>query len=913
MTEENKKEAIQDQNLDSSPPLSLSAPQSSRLLPSLEDEEEVDLENGNSDYDKIEEVEISQEMRESFLDYSMSVIVQRALPDVRDGMKPVHRRILYSMAALNITPGSAHKKSARIVGDVIGKYHPHGDTAVYEAMVRMAQDFSYRYPLVDGHGNFGSLDGDGAAAMRYTEARMSKISTEMVSDLNKDTVDFVESYDGDGREPTVLPSRIPNLLLNGAVGIAVGMATNIPPHNLTETVNAIKALMDEPDLTIPELMNYLPGPDFPTGGIILGRKGIREAYETGRGSITIRAKYRVESLPNGKKRIVYYEIPYGVNKVAMYEKMAEVIRQKKVQGVTYLNDESNREGVRIVMELKKDVQEEVVINQMFRETQLQSSFGINMLALEKGQPKQLTIKEMIQDYIDHQCQVVERKTRFDLKKAQERLHIVEGFRIVLDHLDEVIHMIRSSKKEEAALIADMNQAFGLDDSQTKATLAMQVRRLSGLERDKIEKEYKQLLADITDYKDILANHERVLNIIRANLDDIQVRYGDERRTDIIEGNFDVIDEDLIPQEDIMMTLTHSGYIKVTPTSAYHTQNRGGKGIRSISLNDEDSIDFMVSLSNHDQVLFFTNTGRVYRMKGFQFPMSSRTAKGTPIVNFLPLQEGEKVQAILPYSLDEQAKNLLFVTRNGLVKRTPISQFKNINRTGKIAITLNEGDSLAFVQGTNGQDEVLIASDQGYAVRFAETSVRLMGRTASGVKGIDLNTGDSPAQVVGIAVSSQGNTVMALSENGYGKRSYISEYRLTDRGTKGVKTLQISDTTGPLVGFKPVAGQEDAMIVTEAGTMIRVHMPNVKIQGRNTRGVRIIRLTENDKVNRLTFTDHEADSEEKGISSPQVENAVLAEIVEDEERIEALEERWAEESFENEDLEEDPQVEEDEFA
>ncbi len=893
MTEENK---TLNPETSSEEAIELSETQAPVPLNSLDEDE--------NDYDKIEEVEIAQEMRESFLDYSMSVIVQRALPDVRDGMKPVHRRILYSMAGLNITPGSAHKKSARIVGDVIGKYHPHGDTAVYEAMVRMAQDFSYRYPLVDGHGNFGSLDGDGAAAMRYTEARMSKISTEMVADLNKDTVDFVESYDGDGREPTVLPSRIPNLLLNGAVGIAVGMATNIPPHNLTETVNAIKAVMDDPDLSIPELMNYLPGPDFPTGGIILGRKGIREAYETGRGSITIRAKYRVESLPNGKKRVIYYEIPYSVNKVAMYEKMAEVIRQKKVQGVTYLNDESNREGVRIVMELKKDVQEEVVINQMFRETQLQSSFSINMLALENGQPKQLSIKQMIEDYIDHQCHVVERKTQFDLKKAQERLHIVKGFRVVLDHLDDVIHMIRSSKKEESALINDMNEAFGLDDLQTKATLAMQVRRLSGLERDKIEKEYEQLLRDIADYQDILTNHERVLNIIRLNLDDIQARYGDERRTDILEGNFDVIDEDLIPQEDIMMTLTHSGYIKVTPTSAYHTQNRGGKGIRSISLNEEDSIDFMVGLSNHDYVLFFTNTGRVYRMKGFQFPMSSRTAKGTPIVNFLPLQEGEKVQAILPYSPDERVKNLLFVTRNGLVKRTPITQFKNINRTGKIAITLNDGDSLAFVQGTNGHDEVLLASNQGYAVRFAETSVRLMGRTAAGVKGIDLNTSEVPAHVVGMALSSQGDTVMSLSENGYGKRSYISDYRLTDRGTKGVKTLQICDVTGPLVGFKSVHGQEDAMIVTEAGTMIRIHMPNVKIQGRNTRGVRIIRLSENDQVNRLTFTEHEETENTNSPLPQKIENETEIEekILEDVKEIEMFEE--AEDFFEDEPWEEE---------
>ncbi len=828
----------------------------------LSEEDEVN-EDGKGSYDVVEDIEICKEMRDSFLDYSMSVIVQRALPDVRDGMKPVHRRILYAMSTLNMTPGSAHKKSARIVGDVIGKYHPHGDTAVYEAMVRMAQDFSYRYPLVDGHGNFGSLDGDGAAAMRYTEARMSKISTEMVADLNKDTVDFIETYDGDDQEPVVLPSRIPNLLLNGAVGIAVGMATNIPSHNLNEVVAAIKAVMDDPQISVPELMEYLPGPDFPTGGIILGRKGIREAYETGRGSITIRAKYRVETLPNGKKRIIYYEIPYGVNKMKMYEKMAEVIREKKVQGVTYLNDESNREGVRIVMDLKKDVQEDVVINQMFRETQLQSTFGINMLALENGRPKQLTIREMIIDYVNHQTNVIVRKTRFELKKAQERLHIVEGLRIALDNLDAVIHMIRSSRKEEAGLIADMNETFGLDDLQSKAILAMQIRRLSGLERDKLENEYNGLLATIADLKDILANHDRVLGIIRDNLDDIQAKYGDERRTEIIEGNFDVIDEDLIPEEDIIMTLTHSGYLKSTPTSTYHTQNRGGKGIRSISLNDEDTIDFMVSLNNHDYLLFFTNTGRVYRMRGFQFPISSRTAKGTPIVNFLPLQDNEKVEAILPYNPEDDAETLLFVTTNGTVKRTPISEFKNINRTGKIAISLNEGDSLAFVRGTSGDDEVLLAGDNGFAVRFNESKIRLMGRSAAGVKGIDLG---GEGKVVGMALSSQGETVLSLSENGYGKRSPISEYRLTDRGTKGVKTLQTSEVTGPLVAFRAVSGDEDAMIVTDSGQMIRVHLKDVKVQGRNTKGVRVIRLGENDKVNRVALTDHEESESEKSESN-----------------------------------------------
>lgn len=828
-------------------------PEDNKNLPEPSDQEE------RKSYDVVEDIEISKEMRDSFLDYSMSVIVQRALPDTRDGMKPVHRRILYAMATLNMTPGSAHKKSARIVGEVIGKYHPHGDTAVYDAMVRMAQDFSYRYPLVDGHGNFGSLDGDGAAAMRYTEARMSKISMEMVADLNKETVDFIESYDGDGQEPVVLPSRIPNLLLNGAVGIAVGMATNIPTHNLNEVVDAIKAVMDDPDISVPELMRFLPGPDFPTGGIILGSKGIRDAYETGRGSISIRSKYRVEDLSNGRKRIIYYEIPYGINKMKLYEKMAEVIRDKKVQGVTYLNDESNREGIRIVMDLKKDAQVDVIINQMFRETPLQSTFGVNMLALENGRPRQLTIREMIIDYIKHQTDVIVRRTRYDLRKAQERLHIVEGLRIALDHLDELISLIRSSRKEEAGLIADMNEKFGLDDIQSKAILAMQIRRLSGLEREKIENEYESLLAAIADYKDILANHERVLGIIRENLDDIKAKYGDARRTEIVQGDFDMMDEDLIPEEDVVMTLTSSGYIKATPTSMYHAQNRGGKGIRSISLNDEDSIDFMVTLNNHDNVLFFTNAGRVYRLKGYQFPISSRTAKGVPIVNYLPLQDGEKVEAIHPYRPDDQAKYLVFVTSEGLIKRTSVQEFKNIHRGGKIAISLREGDSLAFVKATNGHDDVLVAAENGYAVRFKEETVRLMGRTAAGVKAINLHG----SHVVGMALSSEGETVLAITENGFGKRSEIESFRLSGRGAQGVRALQESEATGKLVAFKGVRGDEDAMIVTSSGQMIRVNMQDVKVQGRNTKGVHVIRLSDNDKVNRITFTDAEPEDVVEG--------------------------------------------------
>ena len=622
-------------------------------------------------YDYIEEVEISKEMRESFLDYSMSVIVQRALPDVRDGMKPVHRRILHAMNSLNITAGVAHKKSARIVGDVIGKYHPHGDTAVYDAMVRMAQDFNYRYPLVDGHGNFGSLDGDGAAAMRYTEARMSKISMEMMRDINKDTVDFVENYDGEETEPTVLPSRIPNLLINGSMGIAVGMATNIPPHNLSETIQAIFAVMDNPDITVVELMEYIKGPDFPTGGMILGRKGIRQAYETGRGSILIRSKYKVETEPNGKKRIIFYEIPYQVNKANLITKMASLIRDKEIQGVTYLNDESNREGIRIVMELKKDVQEYVILNQLFRMTPLQSSYGINILALENGAPKQLSLKQVINDYIDFQVQVVKRKTKFELKKALDRAHILEGFRIAIDHIDEVIHLIRHSHSDEAGLVLELQEAFGLSEVQAKAILAMQIRRLSGLERDKIENEYNDLLIKIDDYKDILANHWRILEIIRKDLTEMNQKYGDERRTEISDSFVDMDDEDLIPVEDIVIMLTENGYIKSQLVDTYKTQNRGGRGIKSVTLNEEDSIDTMITMNNHDPLMLFSNQGRVYRIKGYKIPNGSRNAKGLPIVNLIELSKDEKIQTMLPVRQDMEFKSILFVTKNGLVKRTPL--------------------------------------------------------------------------------------------------------------------------------------------------------------------------------------------------------------------------------------------------
>ena len=798
------------------------------------------MEEENKRYDYVEDVEISKEMRTAFLDYSMSVIVSRALPDVRDGMKPVHRRILHAMNQLGITSGVAHKKSARIVGEVIGKYHPHGDTAVYDAMVRMAQDFSYRYPLVDGHGNFGSLDGDGAAAMRYTEARMSKISMEMMRDIQKDTVDF-----------------IPNLLINGAVGIAVGMATNIPPHNLSETIKAIFAVMDDPDITVPQLMEVIKGPDFPTGGIILGRKGIRQAFETGRGSIMIRSKYRVEELSNGKKQIIFYEIPYQVNKANLITKMASLIRDKAIQGVTYLNDESNREGIRIVMELKKDAQEEVILNQLFRLTPLQTSFGINMLALENGRPKQLPLKDIIHDYIDHQVDVVVRKTQFDLKKAQDRAHILEGLRIAMDHIDEVIHMIRSSKKDEAGLSQDLCDAFGLSMIQAKAILAMQLRRLSGLERDKIENEYQQLLLTIEDLKDILANHDRVLQIIRDDLNEIDQKYGDERRTEISDASVDMEDEDLIPVEDVIITLTESGYIKRQLVDTYRAQNRGGRGIKSLTLNEEDSIDTMISMSTHDFLLLFTDKGRVYRLKGYNVPSGSRTSKGIPIVNLMTLEKGEKVNVLVAVPKDDESETLLFVTKNGIVKRTSVSEFENINRNGKIAISLKPDDELRFVKLTTGQDEVIISGSNGKAVRFNEDQVRIMGRSASGVLGFNCDG----SEVVGAALSSEGDTVLVVSENGYGKRSKFEDYRLTSRGKKGVSTINITEKTGKLMCMRAVTGKEDAMIVASDGIMIRVALENVGIYGRNTQGVRLINLNGDAKVTRMTLVDHEEPEEE----------------------------------------------------
>lgn len=818
--------------------------------------------------DKLEVVDIVEEMRKSFLDYSMSVIVDRALPDVRDGLKPVHRRILFAMNELGIVASKPFKKSARIVGEVIGKYHPHGDTAVYDAMVRMAQDFSYRYMLVQGHGNFGSMDGDGAAAMRYTEARMSKIAMEMMKDINKNTVDFRDNYDGEEHEPCVLPARFPNLLVNGSVGIAVGMATNIPPHNLVETIDAAMAIMDNPDISVVELMdNYIKGPDFPTGGIILGRAGIRQAYETGRGSIIIRCKHHLEEMDNGKTRIVVTEVPYQVNKANLITKIADLVREKQIEGITYLNDESNREGIRIVIELRKDVQTEVVLNQLFRMTSLQTSFGVNTLALVDNAPKQLGIKECLKLYIDHQIDVTVRRTQFELKKAEDRAHILEGLRIALDHIDEILNLIRASENDAAAR-AGLMENFNLSEIQANAILEMKFKRLTGLEREKIEKEYQELMALITDLRDILANHDRVIGIIREELNDVKERFGDERRTEISEVDYDMQDEDLIPVEDVVITMTTNGYIKRMPTDTYRTQNRGGRGVKGMAVNEDDIVELLITMSTHDYLLLFTNFGKVYRIKGYKVPNASRTAKGLPVVNLLNLDKDEKVRALVPVRPDSESEFLLFVTKNGLVKRVSMHEFDSIRQNGKIAITLREFDELVGVKETTGDDEIIIAGSNGKAVRFHEDGIRPMGRTASGVKGFNVDG----AIVVGAATSREGTHLLAVSENGYGKRTPIEEYRLTTRGAKGVKTINITNKTGELVSVRAVNGDEDAMIVTNTGIIIRISVDDIGIYSRNTQGVKLINVSEEESVAKVAIVEKEEETSEESTETTKTETS-----------------------------------------
>ncbi|MDE8081411.1 DNA gyrase subunit A [Erysipelothrix rhusiopathiae] len=835
------------------------------------------MEDNTQSYDKIKQRNISEEMKKSFVSYAMSVIVSRALPDVRDGLKPVHRRILYAMNDLGMTSDKPYKKSARIVGEVIGKYHPHGDTAVYDSMVRMAQEFSYRYMLIDGHGNFGSIDGDGAAAMRYTEARMSKISMELIRDINKNTVDFIDNYDGEEREPVVLPSRFPNVLVNGGTGIAVGMATNIPPHNLGEVIDATIALIDNPDITIKELMeDYIFGPDFPTGALLLGRSGIKSAFETGRGSVVMRAKVDIEEMKNGKPRIIISEIPYQVNKATLVEKIATLVRDKEIDGITDLRDESNREGIRIVVELRREVQAEVVLNQLYRLTALQSSFGVNMLALVNGRPELLNLLQVLSHYRDHQIEIVTRRTQFELKKAEDRAHILQGLMIALDHIDEVISIIRSSKDDPEA-ITRLNEAFDLTEIQSKAVLDMQLRRLTGLQRDKVENEFNELTILIVDLKDILANHDRLLTIIKDELIEIKTKFGDDRRSEIVEADIDMLDEDLIPVEDIVVTMTMNGYIKRTTVDSFNTQNRGGKGVRGISTYDEDTVDQFIAMSTHDYLLLFTNLGKVYRIRGFNVPSSSRTSKGIPVVNLLNLTEGETVKTLVKVAKDDESKYAFFVTKQGIVKRVEVQEFESIRQNGKIAITLREDDELVGVRMTNGDNEIIIGGSNGKAVRFDENEVRSMGRTASGVIGFNVDEGE----VVGIATDREGQYILAVTEKGYGKRTDISEYRRTKRGAKGVKTVNITEKNGNLVSLRAVNGDEEALIISNEGTVIRTEISNIGIYGRSTIGVRLINVGESDSVSQVAILQPTVEEPEAEQTTDQVEpvNEKEIEIVE----------------------------------
>ncbi|MDE8162417.1 DNA gyrase subunit A [Erysipelothrix rhusiopathiae] len=824
------------------------------------------MEDNTQSYDKIKQRNISEEMKKSFVSYAMSVIVSRALPDVRDGLKPVHRRILYAMNDLGMTSDKPYKKSARIVGEVIGKYHPHGDTAVYDSMVRMAQEFSYRYMLIDGHGNFGSIDGDGAAAMRYTEARMSKISMELIRDINKNTVDFIDNYDGEEREPVVLPSRFPNVLVNGGTGIAVGMATNIPPHNLGEVIDATIALIDNPDITIKELMeDYILGPDFPTGALLLGRSGIKSAFETGRGSVVMRAKVDIEEMKNGKPRIIISEIPYQVNKATLVEKIATLVRDKEIDGITDLRDESNREGIRIVVELRREVQAEVVLNQLYRLTALQSSFGVNMLALVNGRPELLNLLQVLSHYRDHQIEIVTRRTQFELKKAEDRAHILQGLMIALDHIDEVISIIRSSKDDPEA-ITRLNEAFDLTEIQSKAVLDMQLRRLTGLQRDKVENEFNELTILIVDLKDILANHDRLLTIIKDELIEIKTKFGDDRRSEIVEADIDMLDEDLIPVEDIVVTMTMNGYIKRTTVDSFNTQNRGGKGVRGISTYDEDTVDQFIAMSTHDYLLLFTNLGKVYRIRGFNVPSSSRTSKGIPVVNLLNLTEGETVKTLVKVAKDDESKYAFFVTKQGIVKRVEVQEFESIRQNGKIAITLREDDELVGVRMTNGDNEIIIGGSNGKAVRFDENEVRSMGRTASGVIGFNVDEGE----VVGIATDREGQYILAVTEKGYGKRTDIAEYRRTKRGAKGVKTVNITEKNGNLVSLRAVNGDEEALIISNEGTVIRTEISNIGIYGRSTIGVRLINVGETDSVSQVAILQPTVEEPDEEQTTDQVE-------------------------------------------
>jgi DNA gyrase subunit A len=814
---------------------------------------------------RVKEINISQEMRSSFLDYAMSVIVARALPDVRDGLKPVHRRILYAMHDLGMHSDKAYKKSARIVGEVIGKYHPHGDSAVYDTMVRMAQDFNYRYMLVDGHGNFGSVDGDAAAAMRYTEARMSKISMELLRDINKDTIDYQDNYDGSEREPVVMPARFPNLLVNGTSGIAVGMATNIPPHQLGEVIDGVLAVSKDPDITIQELMEIITGPDFPTAGLILGRSGIRKAYETGRGSITLRAKVEIEQKSNGKEVIIVRELPYQVNKAKLVEKIAELVRDKKIDGITDLRDESDRKGMRMVIEVRKDANANVLLNNLYKQTALQTSFGINLLALVDGQPKVLNLKQCLKYYLDHQVVVIRRRTEFELKKAEARAHILEGLRIALDNLDAVISLIRSSRTTDIAREGLMTQ-FNLSEKQAQAILDMRLQRLTGLEREKIEEEFQNLMQLIAELKAILADEEKVLEIIREELTEIKERFNDTRRTEIVSGGLEMIeDEDLIPRENIVITLTHNGYVKRLPVSTYRQQRRGGRGIQGMGTNEDDFVEHLITTSTHDTILFFTNKGKVYRSKGYEIPEFSRTAKGIPIINLLEIEKGEWVNAIIPVEEFVDDWFLFFTTKEGISKRSPLSSFANIRNNGLIALNLRDGDELISVRMTDGSKEMIIGTKNGLMIRFPETDVRSMGRTATGVKGISLSNDD---EVVGMEVLEESDDILVVTKNGYGKRTPSEEYRRQGRGGKGIKTCNITEKNGNLVTMKAVTGEEDLMLITTGGVLIRIPVSSISMTGRNTQGVKLISL--NKAENEYVATVAKVDKEEEKIDDLELD-------------------------------------------
>ena len=802
-------------------------------------------------------VNLTSEMKTSFIDYAMSVIVARALPDVRDGLKPVHRRILYGMNELGVTPEKPHKKSARITGDVMGKYHPHGDSSIYEAMVRMAQWWSYRYMLVAGHGNFGSMDGDGAAAQRYTEARMSKIALEMLREINKNTVDYIDNYDASEREPVVLPARFPNLLVNGATGIAVGMATNIPPHNLGESIDAVKLVMDNPEATTRDIMEVLPGPDFPTGALVMGKSGIHRAYETGKGSIVLRSRTEIEEMKNGRERIVVTEFPYMVNKTKVHEHIVRLVQEKRIDGITAVRDESNREGVRFVIEVRRDASAHVILNNLFKLTQMQTNFSFNMLAIQNGVPKILSLREILLAYIEHQKEVVTRRTAFDKEKAEARAHILAGLLIALDHIDEVIRIIRNSETDAEAQ-AELMAKFELSERQSQAILDMRLRRLTGLERDKIQSEYDELIALIADLADILAKPERVIAIIKEELDEVKRKFADDRRTELMVGEvLSLEDEDLIEEADVLITLSNKGYIKRLNQAEFTAQKRGGRGVQGTGVKDDDFVKELVSTSTHDRLLFFTNKGRVYRLKGYEIPEYGRTAKGLPVVNLLKLDEGETIQTIINVQQDRSDDSyLFFTTRHGVVKRTSVTEFANIRQNGLKALNLKDEDELINVFLTDGAADVIIGTKFGYSVRFNEKAVRSMSRIATGVRGVNLRDDD---QVVGAGVIAEGDEVLVITEKGYGKRTLASEYPTKGRGGKGIKTANITDKNGPLAGLMTVTGEEDLMIITNTGVIIRTSVANISQTGRSTMGVKVMRLDQNAQI--VTFTSVEPDDKE----------------------------------------------------